>query len=226
MIPKILTANRPGWDKPVVCIAGGPSLSEEQLALIAEAHQQGRVRAIGVNNAYLRAPWVDTVYAMDQAWWKRHVGLIRQRMLPAELVSPDPFTSRTYELLRVRAANNIGLGHGIEINTGGNSGYGAVSLAHFWGSRRIILVGYDMKPGPNGEGHWHTDHPSPMQQTMQFREWIHRFKALARDAERVGTEVINATPGSALPWFPMVSLAEALPGELEEALTEPAAAAA
>ena len=61
-----------------------------------------------------------------------------------------------------------GLGkRGLRVN--GNSGAGAINLAYHFGARRILLVGMDMKPGPNGEKHWHPDHPKPLVQASSSK---------------------------------------------------------
>ena len=92
----------------------------------------------------------------------------------------------------------------------GNSGAGAINLAYHFGARRILLIGMDMKPGANGEKHWHPDHPKPMVQGQQFEEWRLKMGVLAKDLAAEGVTVINCTPGSALTCFPMSDLEQEL----------------
>lgn len=201
---------RPGWKgATVVCIAGGPSLCDAQLHQVADAHAGGRVRVIGVNNAYLRAPWCNALFACDLLWWKKHIATIRAQQLPCELWTQDNAAAAQFQLQRVRGAARPGLGT-YELHTGGNGGYCAVNLAYLWGASRALLIGYDMQPGPKGEKHWHADHPAPMVQQQLFGEWIKRFEQLAKDCKRHGFDVVNCTPGSALPWFPRAHIEEAL----------------
>jgi hypothetical protein len=204
-----LIKHRAHWHT-VVCVAGGPSLTLEQLEVVHQARQAERVRVIGVNNAFQRAPWIDVVYACDLLWWKKHHAQVKALAPGAETVTQDASAHKQFALsTRVRGSAGDGLGRE-QIHTGGNGGHAAVNLAYLWGAQRILLLGYDMQLGPKGERHWHPDHPSPCIQTQLFAHWIKRFESTARDLKKLGVEVLNCTPGSALPWFPRCSIDEAL----------------
>lgn len=201
--------HRPGWGT-VVCIAGGPSLNAEQLAHVQATRGLDRVRVIGVNNAYQAAPWLDVVYACDLMWWKKYHADVKARAPQAETVTQDASAHKQYGLTtRIRGSARDGLGTQ-EIHTGSNGGHAAVNLAYLWGARRILLLGYDMKLSSDGRRHWHADHPAPCIQAQHFSNWIHRFESTARDLERLGIEVLNCTPDSALPWFDRATIQEAL----------------
>lgn len=200
--------HRKGWET-VVCVATGPSLTVEQAELLKAPRAAGRIKVLGVNCAYQRAE-LDTLLAVDLQWWKRYHADVKARCPDVETVSQDASAHKQFQLTtRVRGSARKGLGTH-EIHTGGNGGHAAVNLAFLWGARRIILLGYDMKLGPNGERHYHADHPAPCIQTQLFEAWIRRFESTAKDLKRMGVEVLNTTPGSALPWFPMADLAAAL----------------
>lgn len=98
------------------------------------------------------------------------------------------------------------------ITVGGNSGYQALNLAAQLGFKRIILLGYDMKPGPNGELHHHGDHPEPLNNpdSIKFEHWREGFKTTLPDLKRAGISVINCTRDTALDCFPKVNLRHAL----------------
>lgn len=74
-------------------------------------------------------------------------------------------------------------------------------MRHF-GVSRLLLLGYDMKPG-----HWHGNHPGALNKQAPFHDWLKRFRDAAPELEM---EVINCTPGSALDAFPRMSLENAL----------------
>jgi hypothetical protein len=118
--------------------------------------------------------------------------------------------ARWPNIKRVRAANRDGLGKNELIHLNGNSGFQAINLAYSWGFKRIVLLGFDMKPGPNGEKHHHEDHPKPLVQVLVFSEWLHKSHRLAIDLKNEGIEVLNATPGSALTCWPLVKLENAV----------------
>jgi len=200
--------HRPGWET-VVCIAGGPSLTAEQCDQLKAPRAAGAIKVLGVNNAY-RIAELDALLAVDLQWWKQHYADVAERCPGLETVTQDASAHKQFHLTtRVRGTARDGLGHH-EIHTGSNGGHAAVNLAYLWGARRIILLGYDMKAGPSGERHWHADHPKPCIQHQHFSNWIHRFKSTAADLTKAGIEVLNCTPGSALPWFPMCSIEDAL----------------
>ncbi len=98
------------------------------------------------------------------------------------------------------------------IHQGSNSGYQAINLACHLGAKRIILLGYDMQFGPEGQTHHHGDHPKGMNNPAEglFKTWIERFATIVPDLERAGVEIINCTPDSALKCFPMAKLEEVL----------------
>jgi hypothetical protein len=204
-----LIKHRPGWET-VVCVASGPSLNAKQLDHVRTAHARMQVRVIGVNSAYQAAPWIDALFACDLMWWKKHHADVKKRAPGVETVTQDASAHKQFALTtRIRGSARDGLGT-MEIHTGSNGGHAAVNLAYLWGARRILLLGYDMKLGPEGQRHWHADHPAPCIQAQHFSNWIHRFESTARDLKKLGIEVLNCTPGSALPWFPMATIDEAL----------------
>lgn len=98
--------------------------------------------------------------------------------------------------------------------TGMHSGHQALNLAVLAGAARIVLLGYDMKAGPKvGAWHrnnWHNDHKrhTPAGHYDLYRQ---SFKKVPPILQRLGVEVLNATPGSALDVFPKVSIESVLP---------------
>lgn len=200
--------HRPGW-QTVVCVATGPSLTVEQCDMLKAPRAAGRIKVLGVNCAYQRAE-LDALFACDLAWWKKYHADVKARCPGLETVTQDASSHKQFQLTtRVRGAARDGLGTW-QIHTGGNGGHAAANLAYLFGARRILLLGYDFKLGPNGEKHFHRDHPAGCVQTQLFPAWIKRFESTARDLKKLGVEVINVTPGSALPWFPFSSLVESL----------------
>ncbi len=196
------------WSRhTVVILASGPSLTDDQTAYV---RQTDNTRVIAVNTSFRKAPWADVVYAGDHLWWKIHIAEIK-KVSRAALWTCDSGSADRWKINRVRAANKEGLGLGA-VHMGGNSGYAAINLAFLWGARKIVLLGFDMKPGEGGQKHWHLDHPEPLTQRQLFDEWIHKFKKMAEDLKARGVLVVNCTPDSALPWFPLAALGDTLGG--------------
>lgn len=89
-----------------------------------------------------------------------------------------------------------------------SSGHIAACLAAVMGARRIVLVCFEGKP-VNGRTHGHDDYQQHDLAAFDER-FIPGWRGLAPAFARMGVEVINATPGSAINAFPIVPLADAL----------------
>ena len=81
-----------------------------------------------------------------------------------------------------------------------------------FGARKIILLGYDMQCGPNGETHWFGSHPGALEKGAGlYPRFVQNFRTTLRDLERNGITVINCSRRTALDCFPRLPLEEALP---------------
>ena len=188
-------------------LASGPSLTQADCdyALASGA------KIIAVNATYQKAPAADVVYAGDFLFFKTYIYSIRSttKETGAQIWTGDSTAAERYGINRIKCVNRPGLGL-MNLHANGNSLAQAVNLAFLFGCRRILLLGADMKLGPNGEKHWHPDHPGPLMQAQVFSDWLHKFEALAKDLKREGCMVVNCTPGSALTCFPMSTIAKEL----------------
>ena len=191
-----MKAPTPNWTgETVVVVCAGPSLSDEQLGIV----KQAKVKTIGVNTTYFYLQ-PDVVYAGDLMFWKVHLARIKAQCPKSQLWTTDSGAAERYQLNRQRGGNRDGLGLNV-IHMNGNSGMQALNLAFLWGSRRILLLGMDMRE-IGGKKHRHGDHEKGLVQSQCFDEWIKKAEQVAKDCKTHSCEVINATPNSALPWFP------------------------
>lgn len=196
----------PTWiGKTSVIICAGPSLSDEQLAAVGP---HGEVKVIAVNTAYMYAPWADVVYGSDYMFWKVHGARVKAQAPHAQRWTTDTSAAERYQLHRERGGNRDGLGTSV-VHINGNSGFAAINLAYLWGSRRILLLGMDMRE-IDGKKHRHGDHEKPLTQAQLFEEWLHKSAKLAEDLKREGCAMINCTPGSALTCFPVSTIEKEL----------------
>lgn len=100
--------------------------------------------------------------------------------------------------------------------TGQNSGFQAINLAVLAGAKRIVLLGYDMKTA-GAKSHWFGDHPIQTAPSV-FSAMINNFPSLVKPLAKLGVEVLNCTPGSALECFPKRALESVLPHPAATAL--------
>jgi hypothetical protein len=209
----------------VFCIASGPSLTKEQV----EATKGKRL--IVVNDNYLIAPWADLLYFADLKWWKWHTEGLQKSWSWAKFqasevkkalaefkgqkVSIENGKGNTVEAKDVFIIGNHGHDKLSEkpdgVNTGSNSGYQAINIAVLAGAKRIVLLGYDMRYQQKMT-HSHNGHPQKMPEAT-YLGFASRFRSMKPQLEKLGVEVLNATPKSAIDAFPKVELQSILSSE-------------
>lgn len=158
-----------------------------------------------VNRAWELAPWADLLYGCDASFWEKY-----KPAFDGLRVTQD---ARPPGLLRVPSLPRPGLSRDpTYIHQGANSGYQALNLAVHLGCNPILLLGFDMKPGPNGESHWHGDHVAGLNNPCpeNFKMWRDFFATTVPDLARAGVEVLNCTPDSALDCFPRARLEDVI----------------
>jgi hypothetical protein len=196
------------YSPPAIVIASGPSLTRAAVDEVCCSDVPWPIIAVN-STAMFRGLSADVIYGGDLMWWKKHEPAARRAQPHASMWTCDRTAAERYGLSHMKGVQRPGLGKNL-IHLNGNSGFQAINLAYLFGARRILLLGFDMKPGPNGEKHHHPDHPLPCVQAQTFEQWIYASTKLAEDLRTGGCEVINCTPGSALTVWPYVPLEEAL----------------
>ena len=158
---------------------------------------------IAVNNAGLDFfPDADILLVMDRRWfeWNRerlHLNRSRFRFGRAEQV---PSWSLPWPLVAVEHDKHgvLNQHQSIRALAGATGGEMAINLAYLLGASRIILHGFDMRPG-----HYHRDHRIDTPAQSYDDTFIPSIERMARRLAGE-VEVFNATPGSALTCFPML----------------------
>ncbi len=185
-------------------LAGGPSL---RAVPVAKLRDRGRI--IVINNSYQIAPWADLLYFCDLPWWNLHSALIAQTYCGRCIVTLE--NSIPY-VKRLRNTGELGLETDPSgLRHGSNSGYQAINLAYHLGVKKIVLLGYDMRIA-NGHTHWHGGHshqsvPGVAQCLLVM---LPKFNSLVDPLKDAKVEVLNASFGSALQCWPMVSVDDVL----------------
>lgn len=180
----------PDWSgKTVVCIGGGPSLTQRQCDRI----EASGFPSVAVNSSWKVARFATVIYAADDVWWK-HYG--HDIDIPAERWTCSENTATAFGINR----------HGNFVGSL-NSGLRAIQFALHSGAERVLLVGYDcsVKHGT----HHHGDHPStgnPDAETCE--KWQKQFARLAEDI--AAGKVINCSLQTELRAFPRGNLEDYL----------------
>lgn len=184
----------PDWTgRTAVVIANGPSLTREQVDFVLGVNH----RSIAVNTAYQMAPLADILYAGDFLFHKVHNQ--RMRKCHLNIWTTDPTAAEQYGVNRWKGRNDVGLGEAL-VHLNGNSGAQAINLAYLFGARKIVLLGFTMRE-IDGKKHFHGDHEKPLVQKQLFEQWLHAMLTVAKDAKRLGVDICNADPLSAMTCF-------------------------
>lgn len=180
---------------------------------------RGKARVIAIKENVNIYPAADMVYGCDAAWWRHRKGLpdftgLRVCWAPE---IPREFPGVAAVKIRMKTASpptyidKLVLDSTDEIGGGGNSGFQAMNLALRFGSRRIILVGFDMTD--RGGVHWYgrnTWHAATNPTDTAFARWLQAFAHSMAEIQRIGAEIVNASAMSALNTFPRRSIEDAL----------------
>ena len=200
--PVMASVPRLWTDETVVCLAGGPSLTVEDVEACRD-----RARVIAIKDAVRLAPWAEVLYSCGDdasSWWQRNVDL--HASFTGLRYTLDPKAAAWAQVLRDTGMTGLETDPS-GLRTGKNSGYQAINLAVHLGARRIVLLGYDMQPD-RGRHHWFGAHPNPI--PPPYAEFLPCFDSIVEPLRALGVEVVNATRRTALTCFPCVPLLEAL----------------
>ncbi len=152
------------------------------------------------------------LYACDHTWWDAHFAHVATAC-SGELWTVSESAREVYDLNWIYGCDHAGLSPSTDyIHTGKNSGYQAIGLAHAFGARALVLLGFDFMLGANKERHWHADHPKGLTNSapQRFASWAQQMDVLAVGLKLAGVKVLNASRRTALRSFPRVTLETAL----------------
>jgi len=184
-----------------------PSSYSEYLSPLHDRH------VIGVNNAYLLGPWIGCLFFGDCGWYVVHRKKLAEiPILKVTCCSRFANKSRSNSEGIKYLSKDSNHRQGITtrptmVSWNSNSGAAAINLAAHFRAKRIILLGFDMSMGGSAS-HWHQGHGA--QKPPPFKKHLQGFPAIAEDATRLGIEILNANPDSAIDCFPRVNLRDLL----------------
>ena len=198
-------------NRDVVILGGGVSLPG-----LLKGRAFYKTKVIGVNSAFLFGDWVNICYFGDARFWfwnkeelEKYRGLlVSANRAPYILGSVKGILK--IKVVKMKTRLGICPDPGM-IYFNRNSGAGAINLAYHLGCRRVYLVGFDMRcieGKKNWRKHPGTKHGGSSNKMTDFFSFKEAFRVVAKDAKRLGLEVFNATPGSALEAFPIIDFEE------------------
>lgn len=166
---------------------------------------------IVVNDGYRLGSWPDICFFGDHGWYRVH--RMHLAKWPGLKVSCSPALRENQDgikHLRRDPGHKVGLSENpSRVAWGFNSGASAINLAVHLGVRRVVLLGFDMA-WPDGKSHWHQGHGNEDRPLPNYSKWMKGLDVMAKDAARLGIEIINASSESSIEVFPKVRLMEVL----------------
>ena len=192
--------------------SGGLPLSAYSpfLSLIHSKH------AIAVNAAFLIGDWMDLVFFGDGGFYFKNRMALSD--FPKIRVSCNPnLTNKNIQGVKFVARDGK-KPYGIStrrdhVSWNGNTGSAAISLAYHLGAKRICLLGFDMKLGPDERQHFHNHYQKGTNRNprkLPFHRHIRGFPMIAQDAKKLGLEILNVNMDSAIKELPKVELKQVL----------------
>jgi len=188
-----------------VIIGGGPS----HVDIPAGAYRAHRF--IAINSACRHVSQVatgrDILYFSDNSWAERFEHLIRT--WPGLVVTSNRNTKARLGTLVNRLSFDAVTTHmqAMSDYVGASSGHTAACLAAMMGATRLVLIGFE-GGYVNGRSHGHIDYVQHDEHAFRER-FLPGWSGLAPAFRRLGVDVLNATPRSAVIDFPTVDFAEA-----------------
>lgn len=194
--------------KTVVLVGGGPSHAAIDLAVLM-GH---RFAAINSSCRKVRpiATKDDILYFTDNSWSENHPDLIDS--WPGIVICANSHTKRRLGD-RVRYVDVVELSKRIGVPSeisSASSGHTMTCLLQIMGAKRVFLVGFECQP-VGGRTHGHDDYQTD-DLAVFHGQFLPGWRGLAPAFARMGVEIINATPGSAIDAFPIMVLSDALAG--------------
>ena len=190
------------------------SVYSEYLSLLHNKH------VIGVNTSFLIGEWVDFIFFGDngfllqnQCELAEHIGLKISCHPQTEKYNWIKYVCRDKSKVRGISTNPKA------ISWNGNSGASAINIAIHTGAKRIILLGFDMKLDDSKKQHWHNHYNKYGQpvvdtrhkrHTLPFDRHLRGFPEIAKDAKKIGVEILNANPDSAIDVFKKINVKDIL----------------
>lgn len=189
-------------------IGGGSSLTDFDWDLI-----RGK-NTVGCNSAFiLGASVVKILLFADEVWWKKigHKGTEdfggRVVSISARMARRPPDCSWLHIMHHHSKAEFSAKAPGLA--WAGNTGCAAINLALQLGAKRVFLLGFDMKLGPQGQANWHIERYEGPKAAV-YPRFIREFGRIIGSFKRVfpDREVWNVNDSSELKCFPTMSMVE------------------
>jgi len=208
-----------------IVVGTGPSLTPELLQRCNDLRREGAVRIFGANRAW-EVVECDVVHGCNHQfwdlWWPKGLGEYPAEKWTTRLELRGKYAGLNY--IEERWADGLSTDPSY-IHAHHGTGPQLVNIAYLYGCSKLILIGWDMTFGPKrdpsdqrrtyigkrrylGEDPLTADHWPMTGPEGQLEGLIREMETI--HPEDYGIQIINATAGSAMRCFPMMSFDDAL----------------
>jgi hypothetical protein len=168
---------------------------------------------IGTNKAFKIGGWIQVVTFGDRGFFNHNrkelarfpnlkIGFMNEKL--------NAHHQKAGVRLMKRDNNRMGISKNPDtICWNYNTGAATISVARHLGVKRIYLLGFDMKPDEGGKTHWHGEYKKKINDNL-FQRHMRGFSKIKEDADKLGIEILNVSPHSAIKELKKVSLEEVI----------------
>lgn len=182
----------------VYIIGGGPS----HAAIDLDAMRGERFIAVNSGCRKVRpiATEADMIYFHDNSWNENRPQLAAD--WPGPVVTPNRNTKARLgdAVRRLDIFKLTGAMHAMPDHVQASSGHSAACLAAIMGAARVVLIGFEARL-IDGRSHGHDDYTQHDVPAFDGR-YIPGWRGLVPAFERMGVDLLNATPDSAIDFLP------------------------
>lgn len=215
-------------------IGGGPSITDQfgiPSDIVREVKEKTRPlsdyspymkkihseHVIGVNAAFMLGGWVEVAFFGDSGFFLKYRKKLSEykgiKVGCTPKVNYTQYRNDDIKYMPRDRSKPMGISrHKGNVSWNKNSGAAAISLAVQFGVKQIILLGFDMKIIDSQ--HWHNEYgrsgPPRDAKRLPFHRHLLGFPQIAKDAKKIGVEILNASPDSAIMDFKKIDLCKYL----------------
>lgn len=187
-------------------ICGGPSVASQNIEAL-----RGR-RVMAVNSSCYRAPFADILFFGDERWEMENRSAVKT--FPGRVLSSSYGNVHCsyIEFLRRPKPSETPAGLSFDPSEAWlrhTSVRGAINVLCHLGVTEIVTLGLDGGPDATGRTHHHSAHPWGMNKDIWNLQGV-ELAGVAVALERRGVKLLNASPGSKIPFWPIVNLSDVL----------------
>lgn len=195
------------WDaKPVVLVAGGPSLKGFDFGRLAGLEAW----LVGVNESIFYLPRCDCGVSVDRIFIGQRLDRIKEKIAGGmEMIIATQIDHDINATVLTRRLGNKLSSKPKELLTCGTSGYAALNVAYLKHAKKILLLGYDYD---HTGKHYHEDYEwrKVPKRADCWHFWAKFYDSTRAQLDAAKIEIFNASPKSTIVAFDRGTIDEGL----------------